>query len=104
MLYEVITGSLVPVGGHNVLEASMLSKPVLFGPHTQNNKQIVGLLLEAEGGVRVTSENLVVEVEKLLLDGKLRERIGQSGAAVYAEHAGAALRSLKALHDTLGTA
>ena len=99
-----VGGSLVPVGGHNVLEACMLNKPVLFGPHTQNNKQIVSLLLEAEGGVRVTPENLSGEVEKLVRESALRERIGHNGAAVYAEHAGAAHRSLKALQEIMGKA
>jgi len=97
-----VGGSLVPIGGHNVLEASMLGKPVLFGPHTQNIKQIAGLLLEAEGGVRVVAANLAGEVERLLLDKDLRERIGQHGAAVYAEHAGAARRTFEALRNSLG--
>ena len=96
-----VGGSLVPVGGHNVLEACMLSKPVLFGPYTQNNKQIVSILLEADGGVRVTEQNLAVEVEKLLNNQGRREQLGINGAGVYAEHAGATRRTCEALHTIL---
>jgi len=97
-----VGGSLVPIGGHNVLEACMLGKPVLFGPHTENNKQIISLLLEARGGVRVSAESLAGEVSGLIGDAQRRETMGRNGAALYAEHAGAARRTFVALADSPG--
>ena len=44
-----IGGSLVPVGGHNVLEPAALSVPVLVGPHTFNSEEIIRSLIE-DGG------------------------------------------------------
>ena len=81
-----VGGSLVPIGGHNVLEACMLGKPVLFGPHTENNKQIISLLLEARGGVRVSAESLAGEVSGLIGDAQRRETMGRNGAALYARN------------------
>ena len=43
-----VGGSLVPTGGHNVLEASLVKKPVLFGPYMQNFKEIARLLRQRE--------------------------------------------------------
>jgi len=97
-----VGGSLVPVGGHNVLEACMLGKPVLFGPYTENNKQIISLLLDARGGVRVTAETLAGEVSGLIGDPQRRDALGRNGVALYAEHAGAARRTYDALQGTLG--
>ena len=42
-----VGGSLVPVGGHNLLEPAALGVPVITGPHTQNGPEIARLLIEA---------------------------------------------------------
>src|SRR5437899_1635588 len=41
-----IGGSLVPTGGHNVLEPARQSKPIVFGPHMENFRDMVRLFLE----------------------------------------------------------
>src|SRR5919204_240605 len=50
-----VGGSLVPRGGHNVLEPAQREKPVLFGPHTENFREATSLLLEKGGAIRVES-------------------------------------------------
>jgi 3-deoxy-D-manno-octulosonic-acid transferase len=50
-----IGGTLVPIGGHNPLEALALGKPVLFGPHTQNAAEVYATIAETEAGQRVAS-------------------------------------------------
>src|SRR5207245_10344690 len=58
MLYSVadvvfVGGSLVPMGGHNVLEAAQRRKPVLIGPHTTNFRESAGLLESAGAAIDV---------------------------------------------------
>ena len=48
-----VGGSLVPIGGHNVLEPAMRGKPVLVGPHTSNFREGAELLQRSGGGLVV---------------------------------------------------
>ena len=49
-----VGGTLVPVGGHNVLEPAAAGVPVLFGPHTANVRNESAGLVEAGGGFRIS--------------------------------------------------
>ena len=54
-----VGGTLVPIGGHNLLEPAFWAKPVLFGPYTDHCVEIANLLVQADGGRRVsTAEEL----------------------------------------------
>ncbi len=92
-----VGGSLVPIGGHNILEASLLSKPVLFGPHMQNFKSISQLLLEAEGGLQVDEDEIAEKVAMLLDSPPLRRKMGEKGQSLFAEHSGATRRTVDSL-------
>src|SRR5262245_39288493 len=89
-IYRVATlvfvgGSLVPTGGHNMLEPALLRKPVLFGPHTTNFRESAALLLEAGGATLVEdADGLEAAVARLLADADLRRRAGEAapGAGV----------------------
>ena len=48
-----VGGSLVPLGGHNLLEPAGFGCPVLFGPHIQNFVHMSQLLIDAGGGIMV---------------------------------------------------
>jgi 3-deoxy-D-manno-octulosonic-acid transferase len=86
---------MVPVGGHNILEASLLRLPVLFGPYMQNFKDIATLVLSSGGGFQVDTESdLKRRVEQLLLDPLLGREMGAHGHQLLAEHAGATARTL----------
>lgn len=90
-----VGGSLVPVGGHNLLEASLLSKPVLFGPHMQNFKEIASLVMESGAGLQVgNSEELKEKVMELLGSAELRQDMGTHGFDLLSEHAGATRKTL----------
>ncbi|MCP5057402.1 MAG: 3-deoxy-D-manno-octulosonic acid transferase [bacterium] len=52
-----VGGSLVPVGGHNLLEPLQAGCPVLFGPHVANARESSRLLLEAGAGTQVSDGN-----------------------------------------------
>lgn len=98
-----VGGSLVKVGGHNVLEASLLKKPVLFGPHMHNFKEIARLLLAAEGGLRVADgRDLLVQCRQLLLDPYRRRVMGLNGFALLECNAGATDRTLEVVRRMIG--
>lgn len=83
-------GSLVPVGGHNMLEPALRRKPVLFGPHTTNFRDAAATLVRAEGGIVVhDTDTLAVELSRLVHDGELRSRLGARAYEAVASRRGA---------------
>jgi 3-deoxy-D-manno-octulosonic-acid transferase len=72
-----VGGSLVPIGGHNLLEPASFGCPVLFGPHTFNFVLMSESLVEAGGGLRVQDgEELYEAMKALLEDAELRSKMG----------------------------
>src|SRR5689334_2066759 len=61
-----VGGTLVPIGGHNLLEPAFWAKPVLFGPYTDHCVEIANLLVQADGGRRVsTAGELTAQLVRL---------------------------------------
>jgi 3-deoxy-D-manno-octulosonic-acid transferase len=83
-----VGGSLVPRGGHNVLEPAFRRKPVLVGPHTDNFREAAGLLIDAGAAVVVSdAASLCAELKTLLADPAIAAKRGQiGGEAVAARH------------------
>jgi 3-deoxy-D-manno-octulosonic-acid transferase len=99
-----VGGSLVPNGGHNVLEPASLRVPVLFGPHMNNFKEIAALLLEFSAGVRVADVGeLAVMVSSLLADREKRLGMGDNGARLLAENSGSTERHMAVIEQFLGS-
>ena len=97
-----VAGSLVPVGGHNLLEPVSLGRPVLTGPHNFNSEAVAQLLLEA-GATRIVrdSEQLAHGVAGLLADGGRRAEMGAAGRAVLDANRGALERLLRLVDPLL---
>ncbi|MBI2991957.1 MAG: glycosyltransferase [Deltaproteobacteria bacterium] len=75
-----IGGSLVDAGGHNLMEAARLQKPVLFGPYMTNFATIAGEMKQKGGAVEVRGrEDLVREISGLLADPGKAESMGKIG-------------------------
>ena len=90
-----VGGSLVPVGGHNMLEASLLGKAALFGPHINNFREISAKLVRAGAGVKVSNLQELKRQMSLMLDDPIRCRaMGQAGRSLIAENAGATARTM----------
>jgi 3-deoxy-D-manno-octulosonic-acid transferase len=83
-----VGGSLVPRGGHNVLEPAMRRKPVLVGPHTDNFREAASLLIDAGAAAVVTdAASLSRELKILLADPAVAAKRGDAGGeAVAARH------------------
>ncbi len=79
-----VGGSLVSIGGHNVLEPAALGKPVLVGPYTFNFEEITQALLDEEGGQRVNDgDELGEQVLSLLRDPVRRRHMGEAARHVF---------------------
>jgi len=90
-----VGGSLVPVGGHNVLEPAAAGAPVVFGPHTHHFAEPVEALLRSGGGIRVHDGDELARVWiEMVGDTGRAETVARNAAAVILESRGALERSL----------
>jgi 3-deoxy-D-manno-octulosonic-acid transferase len=93
-----IGGSLVPTGGHNVLEPARHSKPIVFGPHMENFRDIVRLFLDADAAVQIQRANeLAPAISNLLLNPQHASDLGRAAFAVVEQNTGATDRVLQIL-------
>jgi 3-deoxy-D-manno-octulosonic-acid transferase len=93
-----VGGSLVKVGGHNLLEPALMKKPVIFSRYMFNFKEISEALISAGGGILVKDqEELFIECEKLLSDPELASRIGARAFSVIEANSGAAQKTIDAV-------
>jgi 3-deoxy-D-manno-octulosonic-acid transferase len=89
-----VGGSLIPQGGHNVLEPAAHAKPVLVGPHMFNFKDSYALLTQRNACLTVQSTTeLAAAIKDLLSDHDKRKQMGENAAAVIIENRGASTRS-----------
>lgn len=97
-----VGGTLVPIGGHNLLEPAQWAKPVLFGRYTDHCAEIADLLIQAGGGRRVLqAEDLTQQIMALFSDDKERERMGRSARQMVEQNQGALQRTLEAIDKLL---
>lgn len=88
-------GTLVARGGHNILEPAAFAKPIVFGPHMENFREIRSLFLEADAAVEVRdSRELVQVIDGLLSDSRRAEALGERARRVVEENTGATERVL----------
>ncbi len=92
-----IGGSLVPRGGHNVLEAAQFAKPILVGPSTENFRDIVDAFRRADALRVVTQESLTATVLGLLNNDQERTALGQRAFEVMRSQLGATDLTTRAL-------
>ncbi len=98
-----VGGSLVPTGGHNVLEPASLGVPVLFGPHMGNFREIATLILGSGGGQQVGSGFELTDTLRDLLDDPVRRaEMGNNGARLLEENSGSTARHLAVIGRFLG--
>jgi 3-deoxy-D-manno-octulosonic-acid transferase len=106
-LYQIATvvfvgGSLVPAGGHNILEPALYGKPVVFGPHMQNFGEIAETFLTNGAAIQVrTAGELQETMLSLIGDPVRRARVGAAARALVESNRGARDRTLAVIRDLL---
>ena len=96
-------GSLVPVGGHNLLEPAALAKATLIGPHFFNFSDITRQLVEKKACRLVHNENeLATTVLELLSTKEECHKMGMQGFDVVAANQGALAKSLSEIEKVMG--
>jgi 3-deoxy-D-manno-octulosonic-acid transferase len=98
-----VGGSLVKVGGHNLLEPAAMKKPVIFSRYMFNFKEISEALIKASGGFMVRDkEELYVKLDSLLSSDELSLSMGEKAFKVIAANSGATARTIDAVHGLIG--
>lgn len=97
-----VGGSLVPIGGHNLLEPAALSLPIVAGPHNFNSADIAQMLVE-HGAVRIVHDaaQLAAVVAGLFADPATRAVMGASGRKAMDGNRGAVARLMQFLEPLL---
>ena len=97
-----VGGSLVPIGGHNLLEPAALSLPIVAGPHNFNSADIARMLIE-HGAVRIVHDaaQLAAVIGDLLTDPATRTVMGASGRKAVDDNRGAVARLMQFLEPLL---
>ena len=85
-----VGGSLIPFGGHNLLEPASFGIPVLYGPHTDNFTWMSEALENAGGGRRVRDKvGLREAIDRLLANDGLRIEMGRAASSFVKQNQGA---------------
>jgi 3-deoxy-D-manno-octulosonic-acid transferase len=102
-LYQIATvvfvgGSLVDHGGHNILEPAIYGKPIVFGPHMQNFKEIADAFLASRAAVQVQSERDLDEtLLTLVSDPARRAGLGAAARALVEANRGAKSKTFEVI-------
>jgi 3-deoxy-D-manno-octulosonic-acid transferase len=93
-----VGGSLVPRGGHNVLEPARYRKPIIFGPHMENFREIVRVFLDADAAVQIgRPAELAPALTRLLQNQQEATELGRKARAIVDQNTGATERVLRVL-------
>jgi len=106
-LYQIATvvfvgGSLVPAGGHNILEPAVHGKPIVFGPHMENFAEIARTFLADGAAVQVHSARELEDVVvALMADPVRRARLGAAARTLVDANRGAKDKTLAVIEELL---
>lgn len=97
-----VGGSLVPVGGHNLIEPAALGLPILTGPNLQNFTEISRLLQNAGAAQIVTDATSIADAVIALCSAKeLREKIGEKAKETIHANRGALKKHMECIASCL---
>src|SRR5581483_10665953 len=96
-----VGGSLVPRGGHNILEPAQFAKPILIGPHYENFREIVRTFLASHAVLVVNAEQLSAAVLRLLQQPHEATQLGSRAFHVVEGGRGSTQRTLAAIAELL---
>ncbi|MCX5793915.1 MAG: 3-deoxy-D-manno-octulosonic acid transferase [Elusimicrobia bacterium] len=97
-----VGGTMVPVGGHNVLEPALAGVPVLFGPHTGHTQEAADALKVCGGGFQAADAAALARImERLLAEPEFSADSGLKAQALVRSLQGATQRTLEHLGPVL---
>jgi len=95
-LLVFVGGSLVKIGGHNLLEPAAYKKAVIFGPYMHNFLEISGVLKDSGGGIQIRNrDEFLFQARRLLGDPSLLYQLGEAAYSVIEKNQGATLRNME---------
>jgi len=105
-----VGGTLVPVGGHNLLEPAQWGRPVVFGPYVDHCRDIAYRLLQGGGAIQIQqSKDLVMHLLRLLEHPAEAEQMGRQALSVVQQNRGVVKENLRLIgqlpvrqHGSLG--
>ncbi|HEY8037664.1 MAG TPA: lipid IV(A) 3-deoxy-D-manno-octulosonic acid transferase [Methylobacter sp.] len=97
-----VGGSMVPVGGHNILEAAAVGTPVLFGPYMANFKEIAEGVLRQDAAIQCRDKNEIISaIIALHSDSVYRQSLAEKGRAFVQQNQGAIIRVFDCLDQDI---
>lgn len=98
-----VGGTLVPFGGHNILEPAALAKPVFSGPHYQNLEALYQSMLRC-GGVEIVpdAKALAKKLHEYATHPHQAEKAGHQAYTCFTRHQGALPRIIQEIQQVLG--
>jgi 3-deoxy-D-manno-octulosonic-acid transferase len=97
-----VGGSLVPVGGHNILEPAAWGKPVAFGPHMENFREIASVMKDEGGGIEVQGHtDLFGAAQRFLTDRSYFDQASRAALRAIENNQGAVEKTLQILETYL---
>jgi 3-deoxy-D-manno-octulosonic-acid transferase len=98
-----VGGSLVPSGGHNMIEPAAWGVPVLSGPHLFNFSEASQLLLEGDAmQISNSADQLAEQVVELLQNQQLRAEMGSAAQRIADANRGALDKLLTVIENNFG--
>jgi len=98
-----VGGSLVPAGGHNILEPAWFARPPVFGPSMDNFREMAAQFLDARAAIQVRSSQQLGKVwVQMIEEDALRERMGKAARQLSERNRGATAVSLERIASILG--
>ena len=90
-----VGGSLVPVGGHNLLEPAQWGTPVLFGPFVDHCSEVASLLIQTGGGIQVQNRNeLKAQIIHVLQNPSWAHEVGEAARRMVLMNKGVTKRNV----------
>jgi len=97
-----VGGSLVPRGGHNIIEPAAYAKPIIVGPHTENFRQIISDFIKEQAVIQIQScDALSKELKRLLSHPEQAEAMGARACNILIANRGAAERTVAKIIDLM---
>jgi len=97
-----VAGSLASIGGHNLIEPALLEKPILFGPHMENFKEVSRLFVAHQAAIQVRDADELAEKILMLLDNDEQcMRMSRKARRLALANQGAVRKTITAIMENL---